>query len=64
MKAPENLYVVVCDEWTGSRYVRSNVGIYSAQDTASMAAQSMQGNYKTSDIEYWVDEVEFCEVWK
>lgn len=64
MKAPENLYVVVCDEWTGTRYARSNVGIYSTQDTASMAAHSMQGNYKTSDIEYWVDEVEFCEVWK
>lgn len=61
MKAPENLYVVVCDEWTGSR---SNVGIYSDHDTASMAAQSMQGNCKTSDIEYWVDEVEYCEVWK
>ena len=44
MKAPENLYVVVCDEWTGSRYARSNVGIYSDHDTASMAAQSMQGN--------------------
>lgn len=64
MKAPEKLYVVVCDEWTGTRYNRSNVGIYSTQDTASMAAKSMQGNYKTSDIEYWVDEVEFCEVWK
>lgn len=64
MKAPENLYVVVCDEWTGTRYARSNVGIYSTKDTASMAVKSMQGNYKTSDIEYWVDEVEFCEVWK
>ena len=64
MKAPKNLYVVVCDEWTGSRYARSNVGIYSDHDTATMAAKSMQGNYQTSDIEYWVDEVEFCEVWK
>lgn len=64
MKAPENLYLVVCDEWMGSRYARSNVGIYSDHDTASMAAQSMQDNYKTSDIEYWVDEVEFCEIWK
>lgn len=64
MKAPKSLFVVVCEEWTGTRYNRSNVGIYSTQDTASMAAQSMQGNYKTSDIEYWVDEVEFCEVWK
>lgn len=64
MKTPENLYVVVCDEWTGSRYARSNVGIYSTHDTAIMAAQSMQGNYQTSDIDYWVDEVEFCEVWK
>lgn len=64
MKAPENLYVVVCDEWTGSRYARSNVGIYSTQDTASMAAKSMQVNYQMSDVEYWVDEVEFCEVWK
>jgi len=64
MKAPDKLYVVVCDEWTGTRYNRSNVGAYSTQDTASMAARSMQGNDKTSDIEYWVDEVEFCEVWK
>ena len=64
MKTPENLYLVVCDEWTGSRYARSNVGIYSTHDTASMAAQSMQGNYQTSDIDYWVDEVGFCEVWK
>jgi len=64
MKAPENLYVVVCDEWTGSRYARSNVAIYSTQDTAKMAAKSMQGSYQTCDIEYWVDEVEFCEVWK
>lgn len=64
MKAPENLYVVVCDEWTGRRYARSNVGIYSDHDTASTAAQNMQGNYQTSDIEYWADEVDFCEVWK
>lgn len=64
MKAPKSLFVVVCDEWTGTRYNRSNVGIYSTHDTASMAAQSMQGTYKTSDIEYWVDELEFCEVWK
>lgn len=64
MKAPENLYVVVCDEWTGTRYARSNVAVYSTQDTANMAAKSMQGNYKISDIEYWVDEVEFCENWK
>lgn len=64
MKAPENLYVVVCDEWTGSRYARSNVAIYFTQDTANMAAKSMQVNYQTYDIEYWVDEVEFCEVWK
>lgn len=64
MKAPKSLFVVVCDEWTGTRYNRSNVGIYSDRDTANMAAQSMQGNYKTSDIEYWVDEIDFCEVCK
>lgn len=34
------------------------------RDTGNLAASHMQGNYKTSDIEYWVDEVEFCEVWK
>lgn len=64
MKLPDKLYVVVCDEWTGTRYNRSNVGIYSDRDTGNLAASYMQGNYKTSDIEYWVDEVEFCEVWK
>lgn len=64
MKVPHNLYVVVCDDWDGNHYSRSNVAIYSTQDTASMAAKSMQGNYKTSDIEYWVDEVEFYEIWK
>lgn len=64
MKAPDKLYVLVCDEWTGTRYNRSNVGIYSDRDTGNLAASHMQGNYKTSDIEYWVDEVEFCEIWK
>lgn len=64
MKAPDKLYVLACTEWTGSKYVTENIGIYSTKDNANMAAQSMQGNYKTSDIEYWVDEVEFCEVWK
>ena len=33
-------------------------------DNAKMACEYLQGNYKTSDIEYWADEVEFCEVWK
>lgn len=64
MKAPDKLYVVVCDEWTGTWYERSNLGIYSTMDTANQAREYLQGNYKTSDIEYWVDEVEFCEVWK
>lgn len=64
MKAPDKLYVLACTEWTGSKYVTENIGIYSTKDNAEMAAKSMQGNYKTSDIEYWVDEVEFCEVWK
>ena len=64
MKASDKLYVLVCDEWTGTRYNRSNVGIYSDRDTGNLAASHMQGSYKTSDIEYWVDEVEFCEVWK
>lgn len=64
MKVPENLYVVVCDEWTGTRYNRSNVGVYSTRDTANQAREYLQGNYKTCDVAYWVDEVEFCEVWK
>lgn len=64
MKAPKSLFVIVCDEWTGTRYARSNLGIYSTLDTANQARESMQGSDKTSDIEYWVDEVEFCEVWK
>lgn len=64
MKAPKTLFIIVYDEWTGTRYNRSNLGIYSTMDNANAARESMQGTYKTSDIEYWVDEVEFCEVWK
>ena len=64
MKAPKSLFVIVCDEWTGTRYARSNLAIYSTIDTANQAREIMQGNDKTSDIEYWVDEVEFCEVCK
>lgn len=64
MKAPKALFIIVCDEWTGTRYNRSNLGIYSTMDNANAARESMQGNYKTSDIEYWVDEVEFCEVFR
>ena len=64
MKAPKILFVIVCDEWAGTRYSRSNLGIYSTLDTANQAREYLQGNYKTSGIEYWVDEVEFCEVWK
>lgn len=64
MKVPDRLYVIVCNEWTGTGYSRSNVGIYTTMDTANQAREYLQGNYKTSDIEYWVDEVEFCEVWK
>jgi len=64
MKLTKKLYVVVCDEWDGNHYARQNCGIYSDHDTANMAAESMQGNHKKQDIEFWVDEVEFCEVWK
>lgn len=64
MKAPENLYVLACTEWTGSKYVTENIGIYSTMDTANQAREYLQGNYKTSDIEYWIDDVEFCETWK
>lgn len=64
MKSVEKLYIVVCDEWTGTKYERSNVGVYSTRDNASMASSHLQGNYKKSDIEYWVDEVDFCEVCK
>ena len=35
MKAPKSLFVIVCDEWTGTRYARSNLGIYSTMDTAN-----------------------------
>lgn len=42
MKLPEKLYVAVCDEWTGTRYNRSNVGIYSDRDTGNLAASHMQ----------------------
>jgi hypothetical protein len=64
MEAPKSLFIIVCDEWTGTRYARSNLGIYSTMDTANQAREYLQANYKISDIEYWVDEVEFCEVWK
>jgi len=64
VKAPKHLYVLVCTEWTGTHYDKQNIGIYSDLDTATVAAESMQGNYKKSDVEYSVDEVEFCEVWK
>lgn len=64
MKTPKHLYVLVCNKWNGWCYNKQNIGIYSDLDTASMAAEYMQGNYKPSDVEYSVDEVEFCEVWK
>lgn len=64
MKAPSKLYLVVCLEWGGNHYNKQNIGIYSRLDTAEMACQSLQGNYEKSDIEYFVEEVEFCEVWK
>ena len=43
MKAPDKLYVLACTEWTGSKYVTENIGIYSTKDNAEMAAKSMQG---------------------
>lgn len=60
MEAPVKLFVVVCVTCLGNH----NVGIYSSRDTACMAAEMMEGAYKNSNIEYWVDEVEFCEIWK
>lgn len=42
----------------------NDVKYFEAANEFIAAAKSMQGNYQTSDIEYWVDEVEFCEVWK
>lgn len=64
MKMPKKLYVLVCDEWNGRRYNRQNVGVYTSMDTGKQAAEYMQGSYETADIYYWVDEVEFCEIWK
>lgn len=64
MKMPNKLYVVVCDEWDGNHYVRQNCRIYFSRDTATMAAEIMQDNHKLQDLEFWVDEVDFCGVIK
>lgn len=64
IKSPKVLYIVVRDEWDGKHYNRSNVGIYSTKDNATVAAESLQGNYNKADVDYWVDETAFCETMK
>lgn len=66
MEIPKKLFVVVFSAPSGvtNHCNNHNVGIYSTRDTACMAAEMMGRHHSTADIDYWVDEVEFCEAWK
>lgn len=56
------LYVLICENWTGTTYEKELMEIYKDEELAQRTALLHQGKNNRSDISYYVEAVEYNDL--
>jgi len=56
------LYVLICENWTGTSYDKELIEIYKDEELAQRTALASQGNTPVWDVRYYVEAVDYNDL--